>query len=133
MNDMIEKLKDKNYVRALGQMRPEERGCLKKAGPKNCLVYSNDEQWRWKQALVFNDALTYAITPEYQPEPELMGLEIIKEDNRLGIFEDNTFIPIYCLLGWPNFEGFYLKGKDTEVDLENVARYMPNVVARFKT
>ncbi|MCJ7778847.1 MAG: hypothetical protein MUP16_11110 [Sedimentisphaerales bacterium] len=145
MNDMIEKLKDKNFVRAFGLMKPEERECFKKVGTSNCIFYNPGGNWfTIRTDMDFDRDRTYAIKSDYQPEPpksEPEDIEITQQGNWLGIVRpwgvDYSRIPhdfthLGDLTSHPKFEGFYLKGKDTEVDLENVARYMPNVIARFR-
>ena len=75
MNEMIEKLKDKNYVRAFGLMTPEEQECFRKVGKKNCLCFHGAQ---WGEGMgdlyngndCFNYRFTYAIKPDYQFEPE---------------------------------------------------------------
>ena len=77
MNDLIEKLKDKKYVRAFGLMTPKEREYLREVGKENLLVlyglpHENGSVY-WKENEHNPDnypALTYAINPDYQPEPE---------------------------------------------------------------
>lgn len=73
MNDLIEKLKDKTYVRAFGLMLPEEQACFEEARLDNCLCYAKA---KWRQAYgggtgAFGEDMTYAIKSDYQPEPEL--------------------------------------------------------------
>lgn len=219
MSDMIEKLKKNKTV--FSMLEPEEQECFKKVGKKNCLVHNPDEQNPWHKPssdCSFARDSTYAIKPDYQPEPDLEAknkligktaivydryhfalpikgriedvaerdgayqinfysdqhgypnymdmnhtyffsqqcqiveenpqpepepedIEITQQGNRLGIVRPlgvdfsrfpHDFTHLGDLTSLPKFEGFYLKGKDTEVNLENVARYMPNVVARFR-
>ena len=75
MNDLIEKLKQKDYVRAFGLMSKEEQECYEKVAPENCLYYSHSNSW--KAVWAFNDHQTFAIKPDYQPEPETEDIEII--------------------------------------------------------
>jgi len=72
MNDLIEKLKDKDYVRAFGLMKPEEQEVLESVGWQNRLVYILNK-WRTDSGKIKGNEredLTYAIKPDYQPEPE---------------------------------------------------------------
>ncbi len=148
MKDIIKRLQDKNYVRAFGLMSAEEQRCFRKVGKKNCLFVSNMEIG-WKQSPESGEfcfGVTYAINPDYQPEPEpefvdyeieLLGGEWlgIKIDKRIkwpsGIYFSCRST---CLPGLEKFEGFYLKDsrdRAVEVRPEWVARNHPNVIARF--
>jgi len=140
---MIEKLKNKKYVRAFGLMKPEEQECFKKAGKVNCSHYNGDE-WDPVCLGLFNRNSTYAIKPDYKPEPEYKDIEITQQGNWLGITRpwawDYSRFPfdfthLHCLPSLPNFEGFYLTSgdKQTEVRPEWVSRHFPNVIARFRT
>ena len=122
MKDLIEKLKDKTYVRAFGLMSPEEQEVLEKVGISNRLVLCHSG-WdgdlfpiRGKQRIHY----TYAIKPDYQPEPEFVDLEIVRHAEGtveqtwwLGVWADkraeipNAFTHIHCLPSLPNFEGFW--------------------------
>ena len=119
--ELIEKLKIKYYVRAFGLMLPEEQECFKKVGIKNCIIYGGmcgkqGAEWRDTTAELQGD-FTYAIKPDYQPEPEFQDVEIIQQGNWLGITrpwaEDYSRFPsdfnnLHCLPSLPNFEGFYM-------------------------
>ena len=115
MKELIEKLKDKNYVRPFGLLSPEEQECLKKAGKNNCLVYTVLGDWKKGKAYFINIS-TYAIKPDYQPEPEYEDVEIkVFSTNRLGIVyrqkcftnPNSIMIPLHELPSLPNFEGFW--------------------------
>jgi len=72
MDNIIEKLKDKDYVRAFGLMKPEEQEVLESVGWQNRLVYILNK-WRTDSGKIKGNEredLTYAIKPDYQPEPE---------------------------------------------------------------
>ena len=122
MNDLIEKLKDKKYVRVFGLMTPKEREYLREVGKENLLVlyglpHENGSVY-WKENEHNPDnypALTYAINPDYQPEPEFVDLEIFALDGWLMVQRDSNceFLPylqthLHCLPSLPNFEGFYM-------------------------
>ena len=119
MNELIEKLKDKNYVRAFGLMEetlPGSMNCFKKVGKKNCLCFHGG-QWGDPNNSndCFNYQYTYAIKPDYQPEPEFVDLEIFALDGWLMVQRDSNceFLPylqthLHCLPSLPNFEGFYM-------------------------
>ena len=121
MNKIIEKLKDMKHVRAFYMMPLEEQEVLLKAGWENRIVLAADG-WR-------NDCdkipgrsrchLTYAIKPDYQPEPEFVDLEIKVYDGKL-VVEWGQHAPIYpssgicpdftvinCLPSLPNFHCFW--------------------------
>jgi len=108
---MIEILQDKNYVRAFGLMKPEERICLEKAGKLNCLRYSdiNGESWRTPSPGPFTLIDTYAIKPDYKPEPEFVDLEIVAQIGFLGVVQTDksklpyTFTHLNCLPSLPGF------------------------------
>jgi len=156
MNEIIEKLKDKNYVRAFGLMTPEEQECFKKVGLNNCIRYAGkkvqDEKNFWERApetIHFSLLATYVIKPDYQPEPEYVNLEIVKgNDNFLGIhrriFSNDPPIPfsfthLHCVPSLSNFDQFWWDS-DTgtrfgSVCIENVARLRAEgkkVYARFR-
>ena len=84
MNELIEKLKNKNYVRAFGLMTPEEQECLISVGKINCMWYSMHKWQDASDTSGFFDDFTYAIKPDYQPEPEpqneLIGKTVIVYD-----------------------------------------------------
>ena len=117
MNEMIEKLKDKTFVRAFGLMEetlPGSQAVYRKVGKKNCIVYGGKERGWWRTAVAegFDDLCTYAICQSYQPEPEYVDLEIVKgNDNFLGIhrriFNDPpipfSFTHLHCV---PSLSGF---------------------------
>lgn len=120
MNEMIEKLKDKNYVRAFGLMTPEEQECLRKVGIKNCEAYKRDGDWgqAYGDALhQFDKECTYAIKPDYKPEPEFVDLEIVNSNGALlvipmhsqGRYDSFLSGPtrIHKLPSLPNFECFW--------------------------
>ena len=127
MNKLIEKLKDKTYVRAFSLMTPEEQQCLEKVGPQNCLILCQSGInpqviiWDNNNMADFSGYRTYAIKPDYQPEPEYVDLEIVKghdkeKDDWLGVHTDyktkNDFLPhtfthLHCLPSLPNFECFF--------------------------
>ena len=121
--ELIEKLKIKYYVRAFGLMLPEEQECFKKVGIKNCIIYGRmcgkqGAEWRDTTAELQGD-FTYAIKPDYQPEPEFQDVEIIQQGNWLGITrpwaEDYSRFPfdfthLHCLPSLPGFRGFWHKG-----------------------
>ena len=144
MNELIEKLKDKNYVRAFGLMTPEEQECYKKAGKKNCVAYGINLWGNTNECKYFDNYLTYAIKPDYQPEEEFVDYEIeMCEGGFLGVhkkFDDNRVLPheqtyLFCLPSLPNFEGFIEKSVDGTLAIENVARYIDEgkkVYARFR-
>ena len=73
MDELIEKLKDKNYVRAFGLLSLEEQECLRKVNKKKAVIMFNvwHENTRWETGRWnFNSShLTYAIKPDYPPEP----------------------------------------------------------------
>ena len=139
--ELIERLKDKKYVRAFGLMKNEERECFRKVGYDNCLRYVAKDSWTKSSTHdLFSNITTYAIKPDYQPEPEYVDLEITEEKGLLGVragFHCVTliyeFTHLHCLPSLPNFEGFYLKDSaDVEVRPEWVSRHHPNVKAKFR-
>lgn len=123
MDNLVEKLKDKNYVRAFGLMTPEERETYRNAGKINCLIYSGVLEWsKAVETSVFNEHRTYAIKPDYQPEPEYEDFEVVKQIghfNNLACTEllgcevnikgQKYFVKISDLPSLPNFECFWNK------------------------
>jgi len=150
MNELIEKLKDKNYVRAFGLMEetlPGSRECFKKVGKKNCLCFhgglwggpnnSND---------CFNYQFTYAINPDYKPEPEFVDLEITEsainyllgvERTDISEFLPYNFNHLHLLPSLPNFELFWYKDTNTiRINFDEVAHRRhegKTVFARFRS
>lgn len=136
MNDLIEKLKDKNYVRTFGLMTPEEKECYKKATLSNCLVFANVE---WYQAFgnglrQFDVNYTYAIKPDYQPELEFIKCKIEEYDGYIGIWTENTllkfphnFIHLHCVPSMPQFDHFETETK-LEISTEDVSRLIKNKI-----
>lgn len=87
MNKIIEKLKDKSYVRAFGLLATDEQECIKKVGKSNCIIYDGAiSGWTTHHITesVFCTTRTYAIKPDYQPEPEetdsLIGKTVVVFD-----------------------------------------------------
>jgi hypothetical protein len=140
MKKLIEKLKDKNYVRAFGLMTPEEQECFKEVGKKNCVWYG--AEWMKVTGSHFASDCTYAIKPDYAPEPEYDDLEIVEiphtfgkknlvvlgciytagierygDDNWVDYSGEDIFITIYELSSLPNFEGFW--DEDDDLNLPN--------------
>ena len=129
MSELINKLKDKKYVRAFGLMAPEEQECYRKVGPENCLYYSSDGSWG--ETMGFCGGQTFAIKPDYQPEPEYVDKEIGEYNDMLACYINDSWLLLYEVMFLPGFAGFYLK-EDVEVRPEWVARYFPNVIAKFR-
>ena len=105
--ELIEKLKDKTYVRAFGLMTPEERECLMKIGRANCEYYTNTYNWTTIGNCDFSQSVTYAIKPDYQPEPEFVDLEIVNTLNLLGAWINSEFLPLHKLPSLPKFKEFW--------------------------
>ena len=131
MNKLIEKLKDKTYVRAFGLVTPEEQECYGNVGRENCLVYY-ESGWSSTPGLHgFSNLYTYAIKPKYQPEPEFVDLEIVQNTDRadkwLGVhgalLASYDFVDLHCLPSLPKFVGFHYD-KETTARLEDVANLM---------
>ena len=157
--EIIEKLKDKTYVRAFGLMEPEEQDCLKKAGKENCRIYSCDGVWILTQVTGdWNRSYTYAIKPDYQPDPEFVDYLIEVCDGEdgdesdlksfLGVkhkLDNNPILPrehtyLYALPSLPNFECFWYddidRGRELPVAYQDVANRIDKkdtVFARFRT
>ena len=118
MNDLIEKLKDKNYVRAFGLLDPEERKCMEKVKKAHCLCFHGG-QWGGPNNSndCFNYQYTYAIKPDYQPEPEFVDLKIkiINNGRNLGISTQDKLninygvVYLYEVPSLPNFVAFRLE------------------------
>jgi len=152
MNELIEKLKDKKKIQAFGLLSKEEQECLKKAGKNNCLVYTIQGDWK-KGTAYFVNVSTYAIKPDYKPEPKFVDLEIYEykdsfDKKWLGVNRDSNcdFLPynpttLHCLPSLPNFEGFWYESDDTTppniyVVIGYVAKTISSgkkVYARFRT
>ena len=158
MKEMIEKLKDKSYVRAFGLMSEEEQKVFEQTGRPNCLFYSNDNKWETlnKSYDEFYNEMTYAIRPDYQPAFEDLEIE---EDigiiigtlcprmlgcyypTKTGDLPRETFVKISDLPSLPDFDGFYEEANDLKeglkmgLDIELVARKHyegKKVFARFR-
>ena len=156
MNELIKKLKDKNYVRAFGLLSLEEQECLRKANKDGAVIlYNHPNEWQSSSRWNFsNPSLTYAIKPDYQPEPEpeFVDLEIVKHSKGtveqtwwLGVWkysdlEEHKFLPhlfthLHCLSSLPNFEGFKEEHVEGTLAIERIARYIhegKKVFARFR-
>lgn len=124
MNVLIEKLKDPDYVRAFGLMKPEERECYKKVGAKNCLVYDGHSGWIQLMAEInpWCKKDTILIKPDYQPQPESKDIPIKLCGGWLGICQNNDgedcgvtlphyFTHIHALPSLPGFRGFWYDEK----------------------
>lgn len=157
MNELIEKLKKKGYVRAFGLMTPEEQECFEKVGKKNCIYLltneENEDSWmdgKYSHK-VFKGDTTYAIKPDYQPEPEYVDLEIERCSDSEGIVwlgawsEEHIkpsekgmklpypFTHLHCLPSLPGFDGFEVDGNTipTEYVASNISVGC-KVIAKFR-
>ena len=121
MNELIEKLKDKKFVRAFGLMEeilPGSQECFKKVGKKNCIGYLAEgwidaAPYQYKR---FSQGTTYAIKLDYKPEPEYeyVDVEIVEFEQHSGkwLGVPSEFLPyqfthLHCLPSLPNFVGFW--------------------------
>jgi hypothetical protein len=129
--NLIEKLKDKDYVRAFGLMTLEEQKCFEKTGKENCLYYSGYNGWRLIGGVKFYKEYTYAIKSDYQPEPEFVKIRIYKSnDDFLGIYKENAyiqlphnFVHLHCIPSMPNFDHFEREDKNSlKVAFEDISR-----------
>lgn len=142
MNDLIEKLKDKTYVRAFGLMPPEEQEYFRKAGKKNCVA--SDQSW-FAPVVDGSDFFpegTYAIRPDYRPEKEYVDYEISSRDGWLQAYapvnKNVLLLQIHKLPSLPNFEGFWRdnNGAEWNLPITNVANNINEghkVFARFRS
>jgi hypothetical protein len=147
MDNLIKKLQDKSYVRAFGLMSPEEQQILATAKYKNRFVFISG----WVDdfdGVGGRDEFTFALKPDYQPEPEYVDLEIKQEGHRLAVhsvhpfpvhyyhFMPHNFTPLHCLPSLPNFEGFWVNSPSTPCSFEYISRTIRNgkktVYARFR-
>jgi len=127
--NIIERLKDKDYVRAFGLMSEEEQQTYYQAKTENCLRFSGSVTGKWVQASIFCIESTFAIKPDYQPQPEYVDLEIKEYEDALGVWEDEegmtTFTYLQGLPALQSFGGFWDEnGK--EVDYECISRRFRN-------
>jgi hypothetical protein len=114
--EIIKRLQDKTYVRAFGLMSSEEQAVYVHVGTQNCIVFRYLEWIRPMNPSAFSNDFTYAIKPDYKPEPEYIDLEIKATHNRLyadpekgsGLTGRTT---LHKLVSRPNFECFWY---DTE-------------------
>ena len=116
MDEMIEKLKDKNYVRVFGLMTKEEQDCFKNAGSLNCIFYNPGGNWFMLRAdMDFARDRTYAIKPDYKPEPKFVDLEVVTSGGFLGVVKPSNdsadlpfiFTHLHCLPSLPGFKEFW--------------------------
>ena len=148
MNELIEKLKDKDYVRVFGLMKPKEQECLKKVGKTNSLWFSGANWHNCADPFTWGRAATYRIRPDYQPEPEYEDKEITRQGNWLGITRpwagDYSRFPfdfthLHCLPNLPNFRYFWYVnlavGTEARTHFAHVSRKISEghtVYARFR-
>ena len=137
MNELIEKLKNKNYVRAFGLMKPEEQECYQKVGKINCVYFSGFHQdWAIPASdEEFSYGTTFAIKPSYQPEPETRDFEITPNaDTWLGSqTPTGNWVRLYKIPSMPNFAGFWFgKAYLHEEDVAPNLRLKNPVIARFR-
>jgi len=148
--ELIEKLKDKDYVRAFGLMKPEEQECLNKVGKINCLLWSCHSCWLpVNNTGPFETRFAYAIKPEYQPKPAYINVEIENKDGWLGIDQSKTPFPLFikmpysfthlhCLPSLPNFFDFWYEPDTVRFNFDNIGRVSQlmaegkKVYARFR-
>ena len=141
MNELIEKLK-KNE-KPFGLLDPEEQKYLKKVGINNCRIFFIQNEWSMAGGS-FIAFYTYAIKPDYQPEPEFVDLEIRSDSTNdwLGVPDCGGnydwlpyhFTHLHCLPSLPNFVGFHYD-EETTVRFEDVANLIDKkdtVFVRFR-
>jgi len=139
MKELIEKLKDKTYVRAFGLMTPEEREAIRNLGAGKCLCFTG---LGWKQAFgngtnEFGSGNTYAINPDYQPPEEFVDVEIcIGKTDMLGAWDSakkKEWLPIHCLPSLQNFVKFVTESEQVILTEHVAVRVRDNekVYARF--
>ena len=126
MNLIIKKLQDKKFVRPFGLMEeilPGSHEAYQKAKPINCLVYMSNGAWPTSRPDGFNDTLTYAIKPNYQPGSEYIDLEIKVVDGWLRVNQKDNALPephgslaIHYLPCLPNFECFWYNFEGVEIE-----------------
>ena len=145
MNELIKKLKDKNYVRAFGLMSDEEQECFKKIKEKNCIKYNGcaGRDAVWMQAYSFCSTDTYAIKPDYETDPDYEDFEIKTfSTKRLGISyrqkcfsnPNSIMIPLHELPSLPNFEEFWTNSGDSErLRRLLLAEHVAREIAQSKT
>ena len=150
MDAIIEKLQDKTKVQAFGICSPEEQEVYRKAGKKNCLTYDIQNRWvdEHEDMCTFWNHETYAIKPDYKPEPEFVDLEIEmcsggffgvkkKLDDNLVLPHDETYL--FCLSSLPNFMCFWYKYQVGKVEfytdgkVASLIREGTKVYARFRS
>ncbi len=146
--NLVEKLKDNEAHRIFVDMTGNEQECLRRHKEINVVEYlTGTMKWSIAKGITLYATSIYRIKPDYQPNPGFVDLEITEHlqgpRKWLGILSDgsdsNSFLPyqfthLRYLLGLEEFEGFYLKnGRNVGVEYEWVARYHPNVIARFRT
>ena len=82
MNDLIEKLKDKEQAMPFWMRTEAEREVLMKAAP-NGLLWTDKRVWpAWKESLTRASQLEcniYILKPDYRPEPEYVDVEIVAD------------------------------------------------------
>lgn len=120
--ELVEKLKNKDYVREFSRMSKEERELYKKVGARNCVRYSSVlGTCGWYDAFDFYEQFSYAIKPDYQAEPEYEDVEIKQSEpfGVLGITIDGQFHALHEIPSMPNFRGFISCG--VEIPMEEVA------------
>lgn len=118
--ELVEKLKNKDYVREFGRMSEEERELYKKVGARNCVRYSSVLSiCGWYDAFDFCERFSYAIKSDYQPEPEYEDVEIVNT-GRLGIYTPKgRWTNLHEIPSMPNFRGFISCG--VKIPMEEVA------------
>ena len=87
---------------------------------------------------------TYAIKPDYKPEPEVIDVPIVKNGNWLGCWQDDVriylphgFTHLHCLPSLDGFRGFHENDDEEDdcISLEWIAIHIDegkNVIARFR-
>ncbi|MBE3035722.1 MAG: hypothetical protein IMZ70_01360 [Candidatus Atribacteria bacterium] len=147
MKDLIEKLK-KNE-KPFGLLTPEEQAMIKDMMCGGHTLKYSGVEWIALDASSCYPAniITYAIKPDYKPEPEVVDLEIVQNTDRadkwLGVYgallASYDFVELHCLPSLPGFKGFWHKGpNDSNIGgdhLEEIAEMVDEktkVFARFR-
>ena len=78
--EIIQKLKNKDDPHPFGTCSDEEQVMYRKAGLKNCLIFSGNGWWN-EPVQDFQLDFTYVISPDWEPEPEYDDRPVLISDS----------------------------------------------------
>lgn len=123
--ELIEALKDNKVP--FGLMSSEMQAMARDIGFAEFECYENSNKYEWGPLRIFQEynfgqEYTYRLRPDYQPEPELVEIPVLPDDDTGTLYFDNSLL--YEAISNPDFIGF--KYEDGKI-LPYARKYVPGI------